>query len=89
MASDNQITNIDVLGLCKLRRLAILDFSNNNIAHVPPELGNLIHLRYFYMVLKQENYLALHIDLFHSFIIYIYYRFFFFNFILDILVIYI
>ncbi|XP_043465463.1 leucine-rich repeat-containing protein 40-like isoform X2 [Leptopilina heterotoma] len=45
-ANDNQIKNIDVPGLSKLRRLTILELSNNNIAHIPPELGNLIHLRH-------------------------------------------
>ena len=45
IASDNQIANIDVPALSKLRRLATLDLSNNNIGYVPPELGNLTHLR--------------------------------------------
>lgn len=46
VASDNQIANIDVPALKKLRRLATLDLSNNNIGYVPPELGKLIHLKY-------------------------------------------
>ncbi|XP_033226281.1 leucine-rich repeat-containing protein 40-like isoform X2 [Belonocnema kinseyi] len=45
VASGNQIAKIDVPALKKLRRLATLDLSNNNIGHVPPELGTLIHLK--------------------------------------------
>ena len=39
MMSDNRITQIDVEGLKKLSKLAILDLGNNNIGCVPPELG--------------------------------------------------
>ncbi|XP_072754950.1 leucine-rich repeat-containing protein 40 isoform X2 [Anoplolepis gracilipes] len=45
IANDNVIATIDVSSLEKLKRLAILNLTNNNIAHVPPELGNLKHLR--------------------------------------------
>ncbi|XP_024938101.1 leucine-rich repeat-containing protein 40 isoform X3 [Cephus cinctus] len=42
---NNQLSLIDVSSLSKLRRLATLDLSNNNIVFVPPELGNLKNLR--------------------------------------------
>lgn len=45
MANDNLIEKIDVSSLKKLKKLAILNLTNNNIAHVPPELGNLKNLR--------------------------------------------
>ncbi|KAL6255824.1 hypothetical protein P5V15_013067 [Pogonomyrmex californicus] len=45
IANDNLIAKIDVPLLEKLKRLAVLDLTNNNIAHVPPELGNLKNLR--------------------------------------------
>lgn len=45
IANDNVIATIDVSSLEKLKRLAILNLTNNNIAHVPPELGNLKNLR--------------------------------------------
>ncbi|XP_011881577.1 PREDICTED: leucine-rich repeat-containing protein 40-like isoform X2 [Vollenhovia emeryi] len=45
IVNDNLIMKIDVPLLEKLRRLAVLNLSNNNIAHVPPELGNLQHIR--------------------------------------------
>ncbi|XP_043249061.1 leucine-rich repeat-containing protein 40-like isoform X2 [Colletes gigas] len=45
IANDNLISEIDVLSLQKLRKLAILNLANNNIGHVPPELGNLKNLR--------------------------------------------
>lgn len=43
LAKDNQIETINATcsGLGALTRLAVLDFSNNNIAQVPPILGNL------------------------------------------------
>lgn len=44
-ANDNQIKEIDVTSLGKLKRLAVLNLANNNIAYVPPELGNLKNLR--------------------------------------------
>ncbi|XP_012055191.1 PREDICTED: leucine-rich repeat-containing protein 40-like [Atta cephalotes] len=44
-ANDNQIAKIDVSLLEKLKSLAVLNLTNNNIAHVPPELGNLKNLR--------------------------------------------
>ncbi|XP_017883723.1 leucine-rich repeat-containing protein 40-like [Ceratina calcarata] len=44
-ANDNMINDIDVSSLQKLQRLAILNLANNNIGLVPPELGNLKHLR--------------------------------------------
>jgi len=45
IANDNVIEVIDVSALEKLKRLAVLNLSNNNIAHIPPELGNLKNLR--------------------------------------------
>jgi len=45
IANDNLITKIDVPSLEKLKNLAILNLANNNITHVPPELGNLKNLR--------------------------------------------
>ncbi|GFR82517.1 leucine-rich repeat-containing protein 40 [Elysia marginata] len=39
-ANDNQICEVNVEGLLKLQRLATLDLQNNDIAQVPPELGN-------------------------------------------------
>lgn len=47
LAAENQIEEINVSSdaLAKLRKLAILDLSNNSIMTVPPELGNFTHLR--------------------------------------------
>ncbi|XP_054001277.1 leucine-rich repeat-containing protein 40-like [Hylaeus anthracinus] len=45
IANDNLISEIDVSSLQKLRKLAILNLANNNIGHIPPELGNLKNLR--------------------------------------------
>lgn len=45
IANDNLITNIDILSLQKLQKLAILNLANNNIGYIPPELGNLKNLR--------------------------------------------
>lgn len=45
LISDNQIKEIDVEGLGRLTKLTILDLGNNNIATVPPELGNLRNIR--------------------------------------------
>ncbi|XP_065069918.1 leucine-rich repeat-containing protein 40-like isoform X2 [Rhopilema esculentum] len=45
LASSNQIIEIDVDGLKKLQRISTLDLSNNNISHVPPELGNVTTLK--------------------------------------------
>lgn len=45
IANDNLIVKIDVSLLEKLKRLAVLNLTNNNISHVPPELGNLKNLR--------------------------------------------
>ncbi|XP_066994565.2 leucine-rich repeat-containing protein 40 isoform X2 [Anabrus simplex] len=44
-ARDNQMEDIPVDGLKNLRRLAVLDLSNNSISHVPPELGTMLQLR--------------------------------------------
>ncbi|XP_076239569.1 leucine-rich repeat-containing protein 40 [Calliopsis andreniformis] len=49
IANDNLITDINVLSLEKLRKLAILNFANNNIGYVPPELGNLKNLRTLFL----------------------------------------
>lgn len=46
LAKGNKITKINVCGLAELKRLATLDLSNNNIDHVPPELGNMKQLRW-------------------------------------------
>lgn len=46
LACDNKITEINVDGLKKLSRIATLDLTNNNISHIPPELGNITQLRY-------------------------------------------
>lgn len=43
--ADNQIEELPVERLSKLKRLAVLDVSNNDIGHVPPELGNMKQLR--------------------------------------------
>ncbi|XP_013382592.1 leucine-rich repeat-containing protein 40 [Lingula anatina] len=45
LACDNQINSIDVPGLLRLRELATLDLSNNDIMQIPPELGNCTSLR--------------------------------------------
>jgi len=45
IAHDNCLTRIDIAGLSQLSRLATLDLANNNISHVPPELGNMTQLR--------------------------------------------
>lgn len=41
LARDNKIEKIDVsaTGLTAIPKLATLDLANNNIDHVPPELG--------------------------------------------------
>uniref|UniRef100_A0A1Y1KX67 Disease resistance R13L4/SHOC-2-like LRR domain-containing protein n=3 Tax=Photinus pyralis TaxID=7054 RepID=A0A1Y1KX67_PHOPY len=44
-ASDNQILEVNVDGLSKLKKLAVLQLANNSINFVPPELGNLKQLR--------------------------------------------
>lgn len=48
MLNDNKLEEINVEGLAKLTRLATLNLSNNNISFVPPQLGNLTQLRYYY-----------------------------------------
>ena len=45
MANGNQIKEIRVDDLRKLSMLAVLDLSNNDIDHIPPELGRLTHIR--------------------------------------------
>ncbi|KAM3964275.1 leucine-rich repeat-containing protein 40 [Aphomia sociella] len=46
LAGENQIDEINVSSdaLSKLKKLAVLDLSNNSIYTVPPELGNFTHL---------------------------------------------
>ncbi|XP_018577027.1 leucine-rich repeat-containing protein 40 isoform X2 [Anoplophora glabripennis] len=44
LLNDNGIEEINVEGLKKLKRLASLNLCNNNIHHVPPELGNMTQL---------------------------------------------
>ncbi|XP_075974548.1 leucine-rich repeat-containing protein 40-like [Anticarsia gemmatalis] len=47
LAAENKIDEINVSSdsLAKLKKLAVLDLSNNSIFTVPPELGNFTHLR--------------------------------------------
>lgn len=45
LLNDNSIEEINVEGLKNLKRLAVLNLCNNNIHHVPPEIGNMIQLR--------------------------------------------
>jgi Leucine-rich repeat (LRR) protein len=46
LASNNQIAEIDPVGLKSLPQLATLDLQNNDIRQVPPELGEVTQLRY-------------------------------------------
>lgn len=46
LACDNKITEVNVDELKKLKRIATLDLTNNNIGHIPPELGNIVQLKY-------------------------------------------
>lgn len=48
LVCDNKITEVNVHELKKLTRIATLDLSNNNIGHIPPELGNIVQLKYFF-----------------------------------------
>ncbi|RUS74149.1 hypothetical protein EGW08_018088 [Elysia chlorotica] len=43
--NDNQICDVNVEGFIKLKKLATLDLQNNDIAQVPPELGNCTWIR--------------------------------------------
>lgn len=45
LASGNQIQIIDVDSLLSMKALSTLDLQNNNIAQVPPQLGNVTQLR--------------------------------------------
>jgi len=45
LACDNQIESIDAEGFKRMPQLATLDLQNNDIASVPPELGNCEQLR--------------------------------------------
>ena len=45
LINDNQIKEIDVEELRKLKVLTVLDLSNNDIQQVPPELGTLTQIR--------------------------------------------
>ena len=45
LISGNQISEIDVDGLLKLKKLQILDLSNNSISRIPPQLGNVSWLK--------------------------------------------
>ena len=45
VANGNQIKEIRVDNLKELSMLAVLDLSNNDINHVPPELGRLTQIR--------------------------------------------
>ena len=44
-ANNNQIQSISVDGLLELKELHCLDLGNNDISHVPPQLGNVEWLR--------------------------------------------
>ena len=44
-AGDNKIKSINVEGLSKLQRISTIDFHNNDIDHVPPELGNITQIK--------------------------------------------
>ncbi|KAJ9601653.1 hypothetical protein L9F63_000186 [Diploptera punctata] len=45
IARDNRLTSVNINGFTQLRRLATLDLANNDISHIPPELGNLTQLK--------------------------------------------
>ncbi|KAH0618507.1 hypothetical protein JD844_017783 [Phrynosoma platyrhinos] len=45
LLGNNQVGSLDPLQLKKLDRLSTLDLQNNDLLHVPPELGNCISLR--------------------------------------------
>ncbi|XP_042317734.1 leucine-rich repeat-containing protein 40 isoform X2 [Sceloporus undulatus] len=45
LLGNNQVGSLDPLQLKKLDRLSTLDLQNNDLLHVPPELGNCINLR--------------------------------------------
>ncbi|CAG9772451.1 unnamed protein product [Ceutorhynchus assimilis] len=45
MLNDNSLEEINMEGLKNLNRLATLNLSNNNIGFVPPELGDMTHLK--------------------------------------------
>jgi len=45
LASDNQIQDVDPDGVRGLSRLSSLNLQNNEIMHVPPELGLCTQLR--------------------------------------------
>jgi Leucine-rich repeat (LRR) protein len=47
MAS-NKIVVLEHVKLEKMKRLAVLDVSNNNIAQMPPEIGLLTQLKYVF-----------------------------------------
>lgn len=46
MLNDNKLDEIDIERLVRLTRLTTLNLTNNNINFVPPELGNMTHLKY-------------------------------------------
>ena len=45
LLANNQIADIDVDGLLKLKTLQVLDLSNNSIVKIPPQLGNVSWLK--------------------------------------------
>ena len=45
LIANNQLSEIDVDGLLQLKTLHTLDLSNNNIARIPPQLGNVSWLK--------------------------------------------
>ncbi|XP_066932764.1 leucine-rich repeat-containing protein 40-like [Clytia hemisphaerica] len=45
LMANNQLSDIDVDGLLQLKTVQTLDLSNNNIARIPPQLGNVEWLK--------------------------------------------
>ncbi|XP_061489386.1 leucine-rich repeat-containing protein 40 isoform X2 [Rhineura floridana] len=45
LLANNQVGSLDPLQIKKLDRLGILDLQNNDLLHIPPELGNCVNLR--------------------------------------------
>ncbi|XP_036610893.1 leucine-rich repeat-containing protein 40 isoform X3 [Trichosurus vulpecula] len=45
LLSNNQVGSVDPLQLKQMDKLATLDLQNNDLLHIPPELGNCVSLR--------------------------------------------
>lgn len=54
LVANNRLEQLDVKNLGNLKILTHLDVSNNNIRHIPPELGNLTQLKH--LVLKGNGF---------------------------------